>query len=428
MTEPVVMTVIEPVVTAPPPPVEQPIVVVLVKDTALHAEPRRDSAVVGVVRRGTRARMQRATVANDCRWVELEPRGWTCDGALGPSDGEPTATEEIGLGDDDDPTPIRGVYGIVRGHASAFASRDDAAAQSNPIALEGSNTVRAIGVIAIDGHRYWRTTQGTLIDQTSIYQIAPSRFRGVEITDPAVLPAWVRGRGDPYKPVATRRAPDARAPVIGTLARRTLVTVLESSADGQWVRIADATWIARANLRIATLAEPPAGTGADEKWLDVDRDEQVLIAYVGVRPVYATLVSTGKWEHETPVGVARIASKHEAAVMTSDASKGAVYSVADVPWTMYYDRDFALHTAYWHDGFGGVMSHGCVNLAPRDARLLYRWSSPDVPAGWTAVYGDADHPGTLVRVRSRATPEPAFRGYARDVLARQDASLLSSAR
>ena len=36
-----------------------------------------------------------------------------------------------------------------------------------------------------------------------------------------------------------------------------------------------------------------------------------------------------------------------------------------------------------------------------------------VPPGWTAVYGDEDHPGSLVRVRSARDPEPAFRGYAR---------------
>ena len=86
---------------------------------------------------------------------------------------------------------------------------------------------------------------------------------------------------------------------------------------------------------------------------------------------------------------------------------------ADVPWTMYYDGNYAIHTSYWHDGFGGPRSHGCVNLAPRDAKLLFRWSSPDVPAGWIAVYGDEDNPGSMVRVRSRRTPEPEFRGYAR---------------
>jgi len=29
------------------------------------------------------------------------------------------------------------------------------------------------------------------------------------------------------------------------------------------------------------------------------------------------------------------------------------------------------------------------------------------------VYGDVDAPGSLVRVRSRDVPDPAFRGYAR---------------
>ena len=89
------------------------------------------------------------------------------------------------------------------------------------------------------------------------------------------------------------------------------------------------------------------------------------------------------------------------------------YAVADVPWTMYYDGSYAVHTSYWHDGFGGVRSHGCINLSPRDARLLYSWSSPDVPPGWIAVYGDEDNPGSLVRVRSRDVPEPALRGYAK---------------
>lgn len=411
-TEPVIMTVIEPVATPAPVAVvkKKRVVVEAVKDTALRAEPRRDSALVGVIRRGTRTELQQAIDAKECRWIQLAPRGWTCESAVVASDGEPTATEEVDLAEDDEPAPIRGVYGMVRGHANAFASRDDAAAQTNPITLDGSNTVRATGVVAVEGRRYWRTTQGTLIDQASIYQISPSRFRGVAITDPAALPAWVRAHGDPYKPAVTRNEPGGAAS--GTIARRTIVSVQETSADGRWVRIGDETWIARTDLRIASLATPPPGTHDDEKWLDVDRDEQVLVAYVGVRPVYATLVSTGKWEHETPVGVARIASKHETAVMTSDESKGAVYSVADVPWTMYYDHNFALHTAYWHDGFGGVMSHGCVNLSPRDARLLYRWSSPDVPAGWSTVYGDVDHPGTLVRIRSHTTPEPPFRGYA----------------
>ncbi|HEY5926654.1 MAG TPA: L,D-transpeptidase, partial [Kofleriaceae bacterium] len=120
----------------------------------------------------------------------------------------------------------------------------------------------------------------------------------------------------------------------------------------------------------------------------------------------------------TPTVITRILTKHERADMTSDGED--VYSVADVPWTMYYDGNYALHTSYWHDGFGGPRSHGCINLAPRDARRLYHWSSPDVPPGWSSVYGDADTPGSLVRVRSSRNPEPDFRGYARELRERPE--------
>jgi len=397
--------------------------VVLLKNTALRKQPRLDAELVGIIRKGTHAGVQQAVAAGgDCpttdgadgRWIELAPRGWTCESAVEPSRDAPTVATVASLDDDgSDPEPIKAVYGMVRGDTEAFTSRDDAAAATNGRTLAGSNTVRAVGVVAVDGRRFWRTTQGELIDEGSIMQISPSRFKGVAIGDPTQLPAWVRSHRDPYKPASTRNAPSPRAKVIGSLAPRTVVTILETSEDGRFVRVDETAWLERADLRITTVAEPPPGTRADEKWFDIDRDAQILVAYEGTRPVYATLVSTGKYQHETPTSVARIASKHETAVMTSDASKGSVYSVADVPWTMYYDRDFALHTSYWHDGFGSPRSHGCVNLAPRDARLLYRWSSPDVPAGWTTVYGDADNPGSLVRVRSAAAPDPAFRGYAR---------------
>ena len=176
-------------------------------------------------------------------------------------------------------------------------------------------------MVAVDGRRFWRTTQGELIDESSIMQISPSRFKGVAIADPAQLPAWVHAHRDPYKPASTRNAPSMRAKVNGSLAPRAVVTILEASDDGRFVRVADDAWLERADLRIATVAEPPPGTRADEKWFDIDRDSRILVAYEGTRPVYATLVSTGKWQHETPTSVARIASKHETAVMTSDARR-----------------------------------------------------------------------------------------------------------
>lgn len=417
------MTVTPPtavVVPPPAPPAAAPlaatspapaaIAVRLLHGATVRKEPRADAPAFGVVKKGAVVAMQRAVPAGDgcrSRWIEIEPRGWVCEDVV-----EPTAAALTVAADDLDEPAVKGVYGIVRGaNVQAFASKDDVLAGNGRL-LAGSNTVRAAGSLVIDGQRYWRTSKGELIRAESIVQMSPSRFEGVALVAGASLPAWIRSHADSRKPVTTRATPSPRGAISGTLAARTVVTIEEESADGRFVRVGENAWVDRRDVRRATAAAPPPGTAAGEKWFDVDLDEQTLVAYEGERPVFATLVSTGKYQHATPTGVARIASKHEAAAMTSE-KEGSVYSVADVPWTMYYDRDFALHTSYWHDGFGSPRSHGCVNLSPRDARRLFQWSSPDVPAGWSSVYGDADNPGTLVRVRSAAVASPAFRGYAK---------------
>jgi hypothetical protein len=82
---------------------------------------------------------------------------------------------------------------------------------------------------------------------------------------------------------------------------------------------------------------------------------------------------------------------------------------------MFYAKDFALHTAYWHDRFGNTRSHGCVNLSPIDARTLYFWSDPQVPMGWSMAHGVFERPGSMVRIRNRDNPDPSFEGYARRV-------------
>lgn len=381
--------------------------------TVLRKAPDVAADPVGVIAKGTRAGVTadaRAGCGCEERWIEIAPRGWACERVLEPSPQPPTAATSVSLDDDAPPPPI-GAYGTVRGKtAVAYANVEDARARDNGRVLVGSNTVRAAGSVTIDGRTFWRTSRGELIEASSIRRMSASAFRGVALTTPE-LPAWVRTHGKPRDPAITRSRPSPRARSVRKLEARTIVTILEASADAAFVRIGDDEWIARRDLRIASIAPPPPGTGADEKWFDIDLDEQVLVAYEGERPVYATLVSTGKYRHTTPTAITRIASMLQRATMTSN--DGDVYSVADVPWTMYYDGNYALHTSYWHDGFGGPRSHGCVNLAPADAHVLYRWSSPDAPAGWTAVYGDADNPGSLVRVRSSTDREPCFRGYAR---------------
>jgi len=387
---------------APTPSVQTDAMVVrLVQNTVVRATPAANAVLLGVIRKGTRVEVKQTVEG----WVAIAPRGWVEASVTEPTDEAPTVATAFTL-DDDAPPPRLGVYGFVRGKdVQAFSSADDAEAGENGHPIVGKMSVRATGSVNVNGRRYWRTSRGELIDASSVVGISPSQFRGIALDADALPPAWVLS----HKPIKTHTATGA---INGELAGRAVVTVLEE--DGARVRVGDDAWVPKNQLRVASFTEPPPGVAADEKWFDIDRDQQVLVAYEGTRPVYATLVSTGKYKHETPTLIARIATKHEHTTMANTKGDEA-YSVADVPWAMFYDRDYALHTSYWHDGFGSTRSHGCVNLSPRDARALYHWSSPDVPPGWTTVYGNAQSPGSVVRIRSRRDPEPDYRGYARDL-------------
>jgi len=41
---------------------------------------------------------------------------------------------------------------------------------------------------------------------------------------------------------------------------------------------------------------------------------------------------------------------------------------------MYYDGDYGIHGAYWHDNFGTPMSHGCINMGLREAEWLFNFA------------------------------------------------------
>jgi lipoprotein-anchoring transpeptidase ErfK/SrfK len=76
------------------------------------------------------------------------------------------------------------------------------------------------------------------------------------------------------------------------------------------------------------------------------------------------------------------------------------FELRDVPWIQYFSSGYALHGAYWHDVFGTPRSHGCINLAPIDARYLFNWTSPAVPDGWHGLnVSDEFGRGTLVHIR-----------------------------
>jgi hypothetical protein len=299
------------------------------------------------------------------------------------------------------PDALPGEYFFVSPQgASAYENLDLAAEGAADRVLEGGWGVAVVEERARAGERWARTSKGLWIAARDLGPARPSLFHG-EVLGPSPLPldvAWV---------LADRAGawsdPSPRAKRVAERARLELVHVAEDRPP--YVRVGDAEWMLARDVARPGIAPPPSGTGPNERWIDVDLASQTLVAYEGTRPVYATLVSTGRGavgtDSATPAGVHRIWVKLVASDMGNAARDDvqAHYSLEDVPYVQFFDGAVALHGTYWHRDFGKKRSHGCVNLAPLDARWLFRFTGPRMPSGWVAAYPVSFDPGTLVRVR-----------------------------
>jgi hypothetical protein len=167
-----------------------------------------------------------------------------------------------------------------------------------------------------------------------------------------------------------------------------------------WVLSSDpAGWVRADRLRISKQVAPPPGAQG-KRWIHVDRAHQLLTAYEGNQPVYSTLISSGRRQSATPAGIYRIWAKLATGTMSDEGTTidDRPYLMQGVPWIMYFNEGVAFHGAYWHDDFGRRRSHGCVNLAPRDAAFLFHWAQPELPRGWTAILPTRTDQGSLVVV------------------------------
>lgn len=111
-----------------------------------------------------------------------------------------------------------------------------------------------------------------------------------------------------------------------------------------------------------------------EKWIEIDLSDQRLNMKDGDTTVGSFLISSGKWA-PTPQGQWRIWIKlRYTRMMGGSKALGTYYNLPNVPYTMYYDRGYGIHGAYWHNNFGNPMSHGCINMKPEEAGIVFRWA------------------------------------------------------
>ncbi len=125
--------------------------------------------------------------------------------------------------------------------------------------------------------------------------------------------------------------------------------------------------------------EAPPDPFGGAKWIEINLSTQYLIAWQNGVRVNETYVSTGRPGFDTPTGTWYVNTKYYTDDMQG-CIQGECYFVPDVPWTMYFTNwGHALHGAYWHNNFGNVMSHGCVNLPVPFAEWLFYWTPIGTP-------------------------------------------------
>jgi hypothetical protein len=303
------------------------------------------------------------------------------------------------------------------GGSAAYKQLEAADVGEPDMQLQPGFAVAIVAERTIDGAHYGRTEHGLWVPMRDLGPVRSFTFKGEEIPSfqgDLIPVAWVvadRAR------VLAKPAPGAL--VSATKSRFDAVPVLERveglcndgvpcrGPSGRFLRIGEGAWISAGDVRHPSLSEPPPEVDAasGEHWIDVDLETQTLVAYEGRRPVFATIVSTGKGKPGTPLATPKGTHRVWIKLLTSDMDNledenaARYYRMEDVPWVQYFSKGVGLHGAFWHRSFGQVRSHGCVNLTPLDAERLFWWTAPHMPAGWTAAFPTVHEPGSVIRVR-----------------------------
>lgn len=290
----------------------------------VHAQPKPWSHMTARIEPGAVLRLASTTSRAGCPkgWMERDSGGFVCAKRL-----KATAETESRPAARDRPEVLEGTsaYLVGKGGAKLYRSLGDVDLGRSLILLFRGSVLTATDRLKRNGDEVLRTRRGWIaLAANTIPLPPPVTSLGVEVPGGAPIPEGV--------PLPNGDALKVRpAPIPGSL-------------------------------------EP------GEKWIAVDLSEQLVHAYVGERPVRLIPCSTGIKDNTRP-GSFRIQWKRR--LQTLQLKRGHI-RVEDVQWVMYYDKanSIAIHTAYWHDGFGERASHGCVNIPRDDARWLYEWSSP----------------------------------------------------
>ncbi|MFW6183867.1 MAG: L,D-transpeptidase [Chloroflexota bacterium] len=233
----------------------------------------------------------------------------------------------------------------------------------------------------------WYKVWGDWLPERYYHIVETSTFAGVEVNAPPERPfGWI------LRPV-TPRAEPAGEVVADELQRYDFVQIYDSARDGGgalWYDVGGpddpGQWVRYDMMALIQQRTPPDEVGAEEYWVDVDLQQQIFAAYEGDRMVYAGLISSGLPRWATRTGLNQVWRRDLTTPMEGGERGDDYYYIEAVPHTLYFDGEIALHGAFWHDDFGRMKSHGCVNMAPRVAEWVYYWSEDAPNDLWVWVH------------------------------------------
>lgn len=279
--------------------------------------------------------------------------------------------------------------------------------QLAPDRLQARSTVAWSREQLHTGRSFLLTSDLKWVPKDRVRPYAPVTFHGVHLGREAKLPLAFFRREDR---ASYRLLPDGEVEaspgsfprlswveLSGRSERRGAETYLETRAPGVFVRQSDAVLpVTRATTPWGTPLDAAQDTAAPrgrKTWIEVSIMGGWLLAYEGQKPVFATLIAAGRGgaphgdinpveTASTPVGRFKITGKFATATMVAPNE----LTHSEVPWAQNFSGPHALHSAYWHDGWGELKSGGCINVSPIDGRwLFYDFTEPRVPEGWHGV-------------------------------------------
>jgi len=132
-----------------------------------------------------------------------------------------------------------------------------------------------------------------------------------------------------------------------------------------------ATWAVRRLLVVLlvaaaslTLQPPRPAVAATSVSVRIDLSSQRMRVSVGGRPTYSWPVSTARPGYRTPTG-----TYHP--IRLERTWYSTIYDNAPMPYSIFFRGGYAIHGTTEVRNLGRPVSHGCVRLAPGNARTLF---------------------------------------------------------